>query len=81
MADQNLIIQSDGPNKRWVLKVLKDDGTPNTAFPDVAIALDDCYSGAAVAKSLKVREWDVCQDNGDGTFTAKKALFLSSEAY
>jgi hypothetical protein len=42
---------------------------------------DTTPDSGATYYEIKLREWDVCVDDGEGHTVTKKALFLSSPAY
>jgi hypothetical protein len=78
------VILKDSSGEKIQIKRVDESGTLIADYPIITIALGDLTAivgtlGPTV--EVKLREWKVCIDNGDGTFTSKNAVFLSSDAY
>lgn len=65
-----------------VKRVDSATGNDITDYPQIIIQLGDAFSSGITEEPLviKLREWDVCVQEGD-TIVNKKAVFLSSLPY
>jgi hypothetical protein len=78
MAD-HVIAYCDPENNRIVLQVVDETDIPIFGpglYASVVIDLDD-----GNFREIKLREWQVCVDDGTGTIVQKTAIFLSSDTY
>jgi len=71
----------DAEQEAVIIQRVDENGAVVATSPQITILLDDAFNSLNVPQVIELREWDVCKDNGDGTFTKKKAIFLSSAAY
>ena len=84
MANQ-VVGYFDAPNQRIVLAIVDTDNLPPDGDPFPAINAGFCNVVIDLAdgnlKTIKLKEWPVCVDDGTGTLVQKHAIFLSSDPY